>query len=103
MSTSNNDSVNTNEQIKNNSRDVVKFYDQLKIFLEKDKFNLFKTKVKFQLDNKIEITNLRIQKLIDLKVKSKTEFDSFLNRRNSLKEKNFKLRQELVKKLELTK
>lgn len=101
MSTTINDTVRNDEQIKNKSSDVEIFYNWLKIYLEKDKFNLFKTRSKLEINSKIQTTNTRIQKLIDLKIKIKNEVDNLLNVRKSLKEKNIKLKEELIKKLDL--
>jgi len=101
MSTTNNDTVRNDEQIKNKSGDVNKFYDWLKIYLEKDKFNLFKARSKLEINRKIEVTNTRIQKLIDLKIKVKAEIDRLISTAKLLKSKNFELKEELSKKLDI--
>jgi len=61
------------EQIKNKKMVIEDFYNQLKIILEKDEFNIFKTKSKKQLEHKFEISNSKIQKLLDLKIRSSDE------------------------------
>lgn len=101
MSTITNDTVKKDEQIKNKSEKITEFYNHLKIYLEKDKFNLFKTKVKLEIENKIKLSNSQIQKLIDLKVKIKEVIDNLLNTRKSLKIKNSKIKEELIKKLKV--
>ena len=102
MSTTDNSIVVSNEQIKNKkSEDVTGFYNQLKIYLEKDQSNFFKTKVSLDIDNKTDATNLQIQKLIDLKVKNKNQVDNLILVRKSLKEKNSKLKEDLLTKLEM--
>ena len=101
MSTIINDTVKKNEQIKNKSEKVTEFYDHLRIYLEKDKYNLFKTKVKFNIGSKIKLSNFQIQKLIDFKIKIKNAVDNLLDVRKLSKEMNSKIKEELIKKLRL--
>ena len=95
------------EQIKNNEveddKKIKKFYHYLEIFLKQDKYNLFKLKKNSQIGSKIDLTNSRIQTLIDLKVKLKTEIDNLTALHNSSKKTNSSYSQKLLSKLGLKK
>jgi len=95
-----NENAPRTEQI--NDKEVsANFYQQLKTFLEKDEFDVFKTKAKIKLDNQIHITNKKIQHLLDLKFRSEGMIKQFLQKKKSLFLKNKKLQTSLIKKLDL--
>jgi len=96
-----NENTKTIEQIKNQKSVSDTFYQQLKVILEKDEFNVFKTKSKISLDKQIKISNTKIQRLLDLKTKSEKTLEQLINKRKSLFLQNKKLKENLIKKLNL--
>jgi len=96
-----NENTKTLEQIKNKKLVSSTFYQQLKVILEKDEFNVFKTKSKISLDKQIEVSNNKIQRLLDLKSTSESTLEQLISKRKSLFLENKKLKDALIKKLNL--
>ena len=100
MTNSNENSIQL-EQIKNNSERDPLFRDKLISFLEKDEYNVFKTKSKNALVNKLKITEQKIQRLLNLKLKSENVIKQLLKKKKNLTLENSKRRASLIKKLDL--
>jgi hypothetical protein len=69
--------------------------------LEKDEFNIFHTKSKKNLAKKLIVTNSKIQKLLDLKLRGSECLKAQQSNKNSLIAQNLKLRKSLIEKLDL--
>ena len=95
------DNANTQEQIKNKNVVPDDFYRQLEGILEQDEFNVFKTKSKKILGSKIRFTDLKIQKLLDLKLRSGDEIKKLATSKKNLKTTNLKLKESIIKQLDL--
>lgn len=100
-------SVDENEQIKNteSSNDsILKLvFKSLKTILEKDEFDFFKTRKKYNLDKRIKASNQTIEKLIQLNVSGKTQGKNLKAKYNQIGNENFNLIQELTTKLGIPK
>ena len=99
--TSDNENVNIKEQIKNKKMVPDDFYSQLKAFLEKDEFDIFKTKSKIKLESKFKQSNSKIQKLLDLKQRSTESIKKLSGYKKTLKQSNTTLKESIIKKLDL--
>ena len=82
------DPVNTTEQIKKNlvtDVNVKSIFSSLKQILERDQFNFFNTKKKYQLTRDINSTDVKIKQLLTLKTNG-------INKGKELKAKYLDLR-----------
>jgi len=96
-----NENTDTKEQNKNKKLVLDDFYQQLKIILDKDEFDIFKTKSKKKLELIFRNTNLKIQKLLELKNKSVEVIKRLTEEKKNLKEKNQVLKETIIKQLNL--
>jgi len=94
-----NENTDTKEQNKKLVLDD--FYQQLKIILDKDEFDIFKTRSKKKLENKFKETSSKIQRLLDLKLRSTEAIKKLSLDKKNLKQKNDTLKESLIKKLNL--
>ena len=99
--TNRNENTDTKEQNKNKKLVLDDFYQQLKIILDKDEFDIFKTKSKKKLELIFRNTNLKIQKLLELKNKSAEVIKRLAEEKKNLKEKNQVLKETIIKQLNL--
>ena len=99
--TNRNENTDTKEQNKNKKLVLDDFYQQLKIILDKDEFDIFKTKSKKKLELIFRNTNLKIQKLLELKNKSVEVIKRLTEEKKNLKEKNQVLKETIIKQLNL--
>jgi len=99
--TNRNENTDTKEQNKNKKLVLDDFYQQLKIILDKDEFDIFKTKSKKKLELIFRNTNLKIQKLLELKNKSVEVIKRLAEEKKNLKEKNQVLKETIIKQLNL--
>lgn len=96
-----NENTDTKEQNKNKKLVLDDFYQQLKIILDKDEFDIFKTKSKKKLELIFRNTNLKIQKLLELKNRSVEVIKRLTEEKKNLKEKNQVLKETIIKQLNL--
>jgi hypothetical protein len=96
-----NENTDTQEQNKNKKLVLDDFYQQLKIILDKDEFDIFKTKSKKKLELIFRNTNLKIQKLLELKNRSVEVIKRLTEEKKNLKEKNQVLKETIIKQLNL--
>jgi hypothetical protein len=100
MTTISNKNTLHNEQIKNKQVSII-FFKKLKTFLEKDDYNLFKTRSKRNLIKQIRIIEKQIHKLLTLKIRSDKAIKELETKKKILLASNSKLKKEIIRKLEL--
>lgn len=97
------------EQIKNKTEDkdsidgidLEKFKNILRDFIERDTYGIFKLKSKKLLDKKINLSNDKIEKLLDLKKRSNDQIEKETEKLAELEEKNFDTVNKLLAQLEI--
>jgi len=89
------------EQTINKNRVPDNFYHALEVFLNKDEFDIFKTRSKRKLNRVIKKSNDRIQKLLILKEKSGVAIKRLSKKKKQLKLQNLKLKESIIEALEL--
>ena len=89
------------QKVKNNvSTHSDDFNLKVKKFLERDEFGLFKLKASKLLDKKINRTNIKIQKLLDLKSRAEQIYRNITIRKKNLIDENKKIKESLMVKLQ---
>ena len=99
--TNDNKNLMNSEQIKNESTKSLDLYRKFKTYLEKDEFGLFNLKAKKVLEEKVFVSEAKIRSLLNLKVKSEQVLKNLIEKRKSQIIQNKKLKESLVKKLDL--
>ena len=96
------DLVNTPEQIKKNlvtEVNIESIFSSIKMILERDQFNFFNTKKKYQLDKDISNTNVKIKQLLTLKMSGITKGKELKVKYLDLKQQNINAIDSLMEKL----
>jgi len=96
------DPVNTSEQIKKNlvtDVNVKTIFSSIKRILEKDQFNFFNTKKKYQLDRDINTNEVKIKQLLVLKSNGIKKGKELKAKYLDLRDKNSKSIESLMEKL----
>ena len=88
------------EQNKKKKLVLEDFHKQLKMILENDEYDLFQTKSKIRLEKLHKNSNLKIQKLLDLKTRSELSIAKITNEIEDLKQSNQVLKEAIIKQLE---
>ena len=101
MSTNSKQNTLIQEQNKKNLIKSETFFQYLKIFLEKDTHNIFKIKTNKILNERIVLLDDKIQKLLNLKIRSDQTIKLLNEKRKTLVANNKKLRESLIQKLKL--
>ena len=96
-----NENTKSKEQNKKIKMVPDEFYGQLKAILEQDEFDLFKTKSKNRLESKLKISDAKIQKLLNLKIRSSEAIKKLSEQKKNLKSKNQSLKESIIKQLDL--
>jgi hypothetical protein len=99
--TDSNTNLEIEEQNKNKKLIPDDFYRQLEVILDKDEYDLFKTKSKKRLESKIDYSDQKIQRLLILKSRSSSEIKRLAEHKKKLKTENQKLKQSIIKQLDL--
>ena len=93
--TNSDNAVNRPEQIKKQSLVSGFVFKSVKQILEKDEFNLFNTSTTLDLDNKIRITDNKIEELIQIKLSGESQSKSLNEQVGALKQENSNLQETL--------
>ncbi len=96
-----NSNTDNQEQIKNKKSIPEDFFHQLQIILDKDQYDIFKTKTKKVIEEKIKSTESHIQKLLELKLQSTGTIKQLQTQIESLVSDNAKLKTSIIKNLKL--
>lgn len=88
------------EQNKKKKLVLEDLHKQLKMILENDEYDLFQTKSKIRLEKLHKNSNLKIQKLLDLKTRSELSIAKITNEIEDLKQSNQVLKEAIIKQLE---
>lgn len=88
------------EQNKKKKLVLEDFHKQLKMILENDEYDLFQTKSKILLEKLHKNTNIKIQRLLDLKSRSESSIAKITNEIKDLKQSNQVLKEAIIKQLE---
>ena len=99
--TNDNENPKSKEQTINKKLVPDDFYRQLKVILDKDEFDIFKTKVKKKLETRIRLSDSKIQRLLDLKARSTKSIKESAIKKKQFKTENLKLKESVVKQLDL--
>ena len=99
--TINNENTKTKEQNKNKKMVPDDFYRQLKAILDQDEYDIFKTRSKKNLEARINVSNDKIQKLLDFKIRSSEAIKELANKKKTLKTENLKLKESILKQLDM--
>jgi len=94
------DPDNTTEQIKKNLINVDSVIQTIRSILEKDEFNFFNTRAKYETDKKTEMIDAKIQKLISLKMMGIKRGRQLKKKYDVLKNENQKLLKTIKKQIE---
>lgn len=98
--TINNGNTLSSEQI--NKKEVPElFFLKLKTFLEKDEYNLFQTRSRKKLNKSIRLSENKIQRLLDLKIKSEKVISQLEKKEKNLKSLNIKIKKQLIESIQL--
>ena len=96
-----NENQKNTEQIKNKKMVPDDFYNQLKSILDQDEYDLFKTKSKKKLESRLNESDMKIQKLLSLKLRSTDEIKKLSGIKKNLKMSNLKLKESIIAQLDL--
>lgn len=89
------------EQIKNESAKAIEFYNKLKIYFKKDNFGIVNESEEKVLESQITEINKKREQLTELKTRSEQVLKDLTGKKDRMTLKNKKLKESLVKKLNL--
>jgi hypothetical protein len=95
------ENTKTKEQNKNKKLVPEDFYHQLKVILEQDEFDIFKTRSKKRLETKLNSLEQKIQRLLSLKLRSTDTIKKLSGQKKIMKSKNLELKKEIIQELDL--
>jgi Zn-dependent metalloprotease len=77
------------------------FYAQLELILDKDEYGIFNTKMKQKYERQLQVSESKIQALVDLKLRSTSAIKKMVENKKNLKNQNMKLKESIITQLKL--